>query len=77
MMENGTKTYNTERERKYGLITLNLLEPTEMEGKMGSVNTYGLMELSTKENGKTTKLQVMDIINGQMVENIWGIGRRI
>jgi hypothetical protein len=48
-----------------------------MVRKMEKVNIYGLTELSIRENGKTTRLQVMDTINGQMAGNIWDIGKAI
>jgi hypothetical protein len=40
-------------------------------------NMSGQMELSMKENGKKMKLLDMVIINGQMAENMWAIGKVI
>jgi len=44
---------------------------------MGLENMNGQMELSMKENGKKMKLLDMVIINGQMAENMWVIGKVI
>ena len=54
-----------------------LLVNTEKERKMAKGNMNGLMEHNMKENGKIMKLQVMAIISGQMVVDIWVIGKEI
>ena len=49
----------------------------EMAKKMVWVNMNGEMEHVMRENGKIMKYQDMDIIHGQMEENMLDIGKVI
>ena len=77
MKESGTKIYSMEKDLKNGRMVQYLVENIEMAKKMVQVNMNGEMALAMKENGKIMKYQDMDIIHGQMEENMLDIGKVI
>jgi hypothetical protein len=77
MKATGIKIYNMVLELRVGQMDQNLLGCIWKAEKMVSENTYGLMELAMKGNGKKMKSLDMAIINGLMAENISVIGRVI
>lgn len=46
-----------------------------MERRMELESTLGLMELSTKDNGRRMRLQVMASTNGRMEGDTWVTGK--
>lgn len=74
MKENGAKICNMEWEKRGGRMDQFSKVVTEKARKMVLENTFGLMALAMRVNGKIMKLQATGSTSGPMVENISGIG---
>ena len=75
MKENGIKTSNMEKVQRNGKMGQCSLGSTGTERKTVSENMNGEMVLVMKVNGKRMRYQVMVTTHGQMVDNMWVIGR--
>jgi hypothetical protein len=65
---------STDKEKRNGQTELNMKEIINMEKKMDSENSYGLICHLIKEISLTIIFMDMVNINGQMVENLLEIG---
>jgi hypothetical protein len=77
IMACGNKIYSMATERRNGRMDLNSKESTEMVRKTEWGNIPGLMGLSTRESGKTMRLQVTAITSGLTEGDMWVIGKAI
>lgn len=70
----GLMTNSTDREKKSGLMVLNMKETTNSAKKMAMVNFYGLIDHHTRVDFLTITYMATENINGPMGENLLEIG---
>lgn len=75
--DNGTKTCSMVRAWKSGLTEATTKESTALARKKELAAMFGLMNLSTEENGSKTRLPDSESISGKMAANFMASGCKI
>ena len=74
---NGTRTSSMEWGEKFGQTEQNLRDAMNTEKRMESESLLGRTDHNTKANLRIATCMAKDSTNGQMVDNMTGVGKTI